>query len=497
MIPGLVHRSVNAGAGNRQALVCGDLSLTYDELAAAVEISAGNLAARGIAPGQRVLFVAENTGEYIIAALTVWRLGAVVATAYATSGPDELRYIIGNCDPAMVLTGGSVEAAVRTTVAASNPATPVIPIKQVLTGSAPAPAAPEAAAQEAGYICYTSGTSSHPKPVVHSQARLIQAAEIYAKTWHIRSDDRVIVAVPLAWAFGLITAAVCALCKGATIVIVEKFRPQAVLDVMEKERITMFLGVTTLFVKLLAYARESGIEHFGRTLRFCLSGGEPRNEPAFAEWTSRTGCAVHDVYAATESFPAVTYDPVSDPKPLPGSAGRVVDGVKLRLVRPDGSAAPAGEEGEAQWHGHATMLGYWRLPELTAVAMTDDGWYRSGDRVRIDEAGYVHVLGRYSDVIVRGGANVSPAEVEYVLDQHPSVVKSVVVGLPDPDYGQAVAAAVLLAPGVALDAAALQKHCLERLAKYKAPTVIRTLKTLPTTANGKMKRRDVLSLFDA
>jgi long-chain acyl-CoA synthetase len=253
--------------------------------------------------------------------------------------------------------------------------------------------------------------------------------------------------------------------------------------------------VTTIYVKLLAYARELERTPDLRSLRLCVSGGEPRNEPAFDRWRELTGCPVHDVYCASECFPVVTYDPHVDPQPRPGCAGNVVPEARMRVVDETGRDVSTGEVGEALWRGPALMLGYWEEPELTAAAFTADGWYRSRDWARMDEDGYVYVTGRVSDMIIRGGSNVSPAEVEGVLYQHPHVADVAVVGVPDEEYGEQVAAAIVLEPGGRFDPQAFARFCESKLAPFKIPTLFRELPELPRNANGKVVRRDIAPLL--
>ena len=253
---------------------------------------------------------------------------------------------------------------------------------------------------------------------------------------------------------------------------------------------TFFAGVTTMFVKMVA-AMERDDAPRPVSLRLCISGGEPRNEAAFDRWRELTGTPVHDVYAASECFPVVTYDPTRDPLPRRGFAGRVVDDAAMRIVGPDGSDVALNEAGEAWVHGPALMLGYWNDPQTTAAALTDDGWYRMGDLVEMDD-GYVRVVGRLNDVIIHGGANVSPAEVERVLVSHPAVREAAVVGVADPVYGQQVVAAVVPEGGAAPEAEELQAHCAASLAAYKRPTRYVFVDQLPRNANtGKVQRRDV------
>jgi long-chain acyl-CoA synthetase len=191
----------------------------------------------------------------------------------------------------------------------------------------------------------------------------------------------------------------------------------------------------------------------------------------------------------------VTYDPRQDPEPRLGSAGRVVPGAEIRIIDPDGNDVATGKIGEGIWRAPALMLGYWNESGLTDEAFTADGWFRSRDLVRMDESGYVYVTGRIADTIIRGGSNISPAEVESVIVRHDGVRDVAVVGIADPVYGEEVAAAVVLAPGVDFDPEALAAFCRADLAAYKVPTRYLRVTELPRNANGKLVRRDVVPMI--
>jgi long-chain acyl-CoA synthetase len=428
--------------------------------------------------------------------------GAVLATVYPSSGAQELEYVLRNATPRLLLADrprlDAVAAAVR--AAAGDADVAALGVDGIV-------ALPAAGRRNAGgpsvepgdvaLICYTSGTTAHPKPVAHTHAGLAAAARSHARVWRFSEDDRILVCIPMAWAYGLVTAAFTMLARGGAVVVVPRFNPVHVVEAIERARVTVLPAVGTIFVKLAMFERAAARRHDLSSLRLCLAGGEPRNERLFAQWRELSGCPVHDVYAATECFPVVTYDPVADPEPRAGCAGRVVPEAELRLVTPAGAAAAPGAVGEALFRGPAMMSGYWREPELTRSVMTDDGWYRSRDVVRVDEEGYVYVTGRVSDMIIRGGSNVSPAEVEAVLAEHPDVRQVAVVGLPDPEYGELVAAALVVEPSAPFDAQALQRLCRERLAPYKVPAVLRRLDDLPRNVTGKVLRRELVELLSA
>jgi long-chain acyl-CoA synthetase len=482
-----LHRRTARRTPDHPAVVMGEQRLTYGQLLDEVAAVAGGLRALGVGKGDRVLLFGENSPQYLIAHLAAARLGAISATAAATFRSAELTFILGNAEPTCAVVDAGLRALLDGTPGADG--LPVVEISGAGFAGLPA-AAPVHDDQPVLYgdgvlISYTSGTTSAPKAVFHSHGSLLGLVRAYASIWHLEPADRVLVALPMAWLYGLVTAAQTALAAGATVVLEPRFNPVRALDAMEAEGVTVFIGVTTMYVKLLQVLEARGDAPLESRLRFCVTGGEPRSEEAFARFRARFGVPVHDVYAASECTPICTYDPHADPEPRPGSCGRLVPGVEIRIVDAEGADVPAGEVGELLARGPGLMLGYYRDPELTAVALAG-GWYRSKDLFRCDADGYYHLVGRASDLIIRGGANISPLEVEAVLERHPAVAECAVAGRADAARGEEVCAFVVMAPGAAADADALRAHCAAELAAYKVPTTFSILDELPRGPTGKV-----------
>ncbi|MFP3462778.1 class I adenylate-forming enzyme family protein [Arthrobacter globiformis] len=477
---------------NKNAIRDGDLTVTYLQLEKTADRLARRLIAVGVHPGDRVILMADNSAVHLAAALAIWRAGAVLTTLYASSGPGEVSYAVEHSAASLLV----VDDRAAAVAARIDDAPPTVTISNLdftgndddHPGGRPDVEAP---ADSLALICYTSGSTAAPKAVMHSHAGLLAGAQAYANVWHLGPEDRTVVCLPMAWAFGLVTTSMATLVASGEIIVLARTKPDLIIDALTRQAGTFLAGVTTMFVKLTERLAELGDVKMP-ALRLCISGGEPRNETVFARWTDATGCAVHDVYAASECFPAVTYDPYRDPVPVRGSSGYVAPGSQMRVVDAEGNDVPPGTVGEALWKAPAHFLGYWRDRELTAKAITGDGWYRTGDLVRVDEQGYVFVEGRLSDMIIRGGSNVSPSEVEGVLGRHPSVRSAAVVGLPDPHYGEQIAAVVVLVDGHALDSERLRAFCAEHLAGYKVPTTFAAVDVLPTNSRtGKVDRRQL------
>jgi long-chain acyl-CoA synthetase len=457
--------------------------LTYAQLEARVDRIAADLAGLDLGAQPRVVLVAENSVAHLATAFAIWRAGATLVTVYPSSSAAEFEYALAHSRPALVVAGESVLSTVVAVAQQLDLPLVTLAVTGEIEGLGdaeprrPPPLDPDGLA----LICYTSGSTARPKAVMHSHRGLLAAARAYAAVWHLGAADVNLVSMPLAWAFGLVTTSMATLTAGGRVILFARSDPRALLVGFAAHGVTFFAGVATMFVRMVEAMEHDPDTSRPGSLRLCISGGEPRNEIAFGRWLELTGCPVHDVYAASECFPVVTYDPSVDPLPRPGSAGRLVPEARLRI---EGS-------GEACVRGPALMLGYWGDAAMTASALTDDGWYRTGDLVDVDDEGYVHVRGRLSDVIIRAGANVSPAEVEAALIQHPQVGEAGVVGLPDPVNGEEVVAAVVARQGIdTIDVGELDAHCAAALAGYKRPRIV-VVDELPRNATGKLDRREL------
>jgi long-chain acyl-CoA synthetase len=483
---------------NHAAIIDGDTTISYRDLQASIELRADILTKAGLKPGHRVALIAESSAEYLATALAVWRSGGVLVTVYPSSGPGDLEYAIDTSDPALIVTSSSVDRALITPASKNAPIVDITAfhVTEVRQNALPNP---EGLREPLSMICFSSGTTSRPKAIMLSAAAIYNCADTYGEVWHLSPEDTAIICLPMAWLYGLASTSLAVLLRGGTVVIVRRARPEMIAPAIEKHSATFLAGVTATFGKLAQYAEQQGNGHPAfPSLRLCISGGEPRNETAFSRWQEQTGLPVLDAYCASECLPLVTYDPVANPTPKPGSAGKLVPRSKLKVLDTNGSEVPAGQIGEAYSSGPGLMLGYWRDEEQTRSVITDDGWYRTKDLVRVDEDGFVYVVGRLSDVIIRGGTNISPAEVERVLQQHQSISDVAVVGIPDDIYGQRIVAAVVPQPGASLDTDELKAFTAARLSSYKVPSQFVTVDALPVNlTTGKISRRDVVSLLTA
>jgi long-chain acyl-CoA synthetase len=296
------------------------------------------------------------------------------------------------------------------------------------------------------------------------------------------------------WIYGLSTANLTGLMAGSGAVMLERFSPTLLCDRAERRGVTIFMGVVTHFRILVDYCEKTGRRPFGPELRMAVSGGERRDEVAFAKFEEMFGVPVLDLYASSEGRPGFGYDPQLDPRPVPGSCGRVIPGVQARI-----EAGAAGDvAGELHLRSEGNYMGYFDPERLVDPEITPDDWLPMGDRFEITGDGWGFVVGRSKEVIIRGGANISPVEVESVIAQHPDVTGVAVVGIASASHGESVAAAVVGDfGGVAEPGVVLAEYCAERLAKFKVPTEWLVLGRLPRNSNDKVDKVAVMSLFNA
>ncbi len=451
----------------KRALAWSDGELTYGELAARADAYAAALRAGGVAPGARIATAMANRWTFPAALLAGWKLGATVAPLDPLLKRDERGAILADLSPALAVEEAQVEDAWRTRAAFPWDAPPGPP-----AASAPA------------LVLYTSGSTGRPKGAVIGHPALAFAIESWAgPVMALTPEDVVLAALPLSHSFGLNGALLAPLLAGATAVFLERFTPEAALEAIACHRVTVLPAVATMFRRILDSPALAAAD-LG-SLRVALSGAAPCPWPLADEWRRRTGIRILRGYGMTELFRPISYL-ASGPEDVPEAVGKPVPGVAVRIVAHDGSDVPAGEIGELRIKTPAAMDGYLGSPEETREAMTDDGWFRTGDLARLGDEGTVEIAGRLRERILRGGYSVFPQEVEAVLLAHPAVAEAAVVGAPHPELGEEVTAYVALRPDGRATPDALVAHCRERLAGFKYPRRITILTALPRSATGKI-----------
>lgn len=479
--------------GDRPALRFEGRAIGHDAFVEDVGKLAAALAAAGLGAGDRLVLLARNRPEWLTAFFAAIACDAIVVPVNPGLAAPEVGYIVDHCEPKVVIAEADLDGLLGLAGHRAHsiliPATGAggdIPWSSMLAGPPRPLPKPRSGGRDPVVIFYTSGTTGRPKGVMLSHDAEIFTAQMVARHMRIDAGDRVVVAGPLAFIYPLVINALSSLVAGATLTILPRFHPALLAEVVAKERITVFMGVPTMYAMLANWAADNDADL--RSLRLAVSAGQNIAWSLCERFRQRFGVPVHDLWGMTEGTPITGYDPVAEPLGRPESCGRMLPDCKVRIVDDAGRDLPAETVGEVLLAGRNVMLGYYRRPDVTAETLRD-GWVSSGDLGKLDADGYLYILGRKKDLIIRGGANIYPGDVEEVLYAHPAVAECAVVGRPDELYGERVAAYVVLkAPGATM-AEALRAHCRANLADYKVPAEIVFIDALPKGPTGKILKR--------
>ena len=479
------------------ALVVGEDRLSFAELDALSNRVANGLVAVGVTPGDRVMLYGPNSWEWVVGYYAIAKTGAVVNPISAMLAPDEVRYVLA-------------DSGARVLIASADKGGPVLDLLDtgalssvVLWGEhVPAEAVRFAGwltdqderftpvhrgAGDLAAICYTSGTTGHPKGAMQSHRAVVTAAVGTVLMGARGPSDRLLNCLPLPHVYGscVLNGAMLA---GSTLVMVPRFDAATVLAAIAEHRATLMDGVPTAYYYLLAHPGfdEADLSSLTR----CWVGGQTLPAAKAIEFTARTGCPIHEVWGMTELAGAASANPVVGPN-KPGTIGLAYPGNSMRVVAIEDATdvLGPGERGELMFRGPMVMDGYYGNEAATRAAIEPDGWLHSGDIATMDEDGYVTIVDRKTDMILTAGYNVYPAEVERVLCMHADVALAAVTGVPDEVKGELAKAYVVLRPRATPDVEALLAHCRLHLAAYKVPRVVQFVDEVPITPSGKIVRR--------
>ena len=464
--------------------------LSYGELFAASGRMARALADLGVEPGDRVAAQIDKSPEAIALALACFRAGAALLplnTAYTLT---ELEYFLADAQPALTLCRPKQLADVRAlchrhalaTVESFGAHGDGSFFERVAATRDELPTVPRAP-DDLAALLYTSGTTGRSKGAMLTHENLVSNALTLVDLWRFTADDVLIHQLPVFHTHGLFVATNVALFSGATMLLQPRF--DADLIIASLPRATSLMGVPTFYTRLLEHPGLS--KEATRHMRLFISGSAPLLSDTHARFRERTGHAILERYGMTETS-MITSNPY-DGERVAGTVGFPLPGVTLRVADPDSGAVlgPA-QVGVLEVKGPNVFKGYWRMPEKTAAEFRPDGFFITGDLGRIDACGYVHIVGRAKDLIISGGYNVYPKEIEAEIDAISGVVESAVIGVPHKDFGEGVTAVVVRAPGATLDEAAVLAALEGRLARYKAPKRVIFVDELPRNAMGKVQK---------
>ena len=468
-------------AADAPALICAPgPTWRYADLLREVEKTAGALASLGVAPGERVLVQVEKTPQAVALYLACLKIGAVYVPVNPAYTAPELRYFLADAEPVLFVAGEDFDApgaAATVTLDAAGHGS----LATLAERAAPVSETMPRDDDDLAALVYTSGTTGRAKGAMVSHGNLAANAATLSDYWGWRRDDVLLHALPIFHVHGLFVALHCAFLNATPLIFLPKFDTGAVLR--ELPRATVMMGVPTFYTRLLASAAFDAA--CCANMRLFISGSAPLAEQTFAAFEQRSGFRILERYGMSETG-MNTSNPLHGER-IPGSVGFALPGVEVRIADENGQPLPADDVGGIEVRGANVFQGYWRMPEKTAAEFRDDGFFVTGDLGTMAADGRVAIVGRSKDLVISGGYNVYPKEVETLLDAMPGVLESAVIGVPHRDFGEAVVA-VLATNAQQVDQAVVDAHLKGKLARYKQPKRVIVVDELPRNAMGKVQK---------
>ncbi|MFD4858987.1 long-chain-fatty-acid--CoA ligase [Streptomyces atratus] len=476
---------------DRAALRLGDDSVSYRTLDQRSARMAGLLHDRGVKQGDRVAIMLPNTPEFAIVYFGVLRAGGIVVPMNPLLKAREVAYYLGDSGARLLFVWHAFADEARTGAQQAEADAVVVDpsgFNGLLASGLPVEDLTDRHEDDTAVVLYTSGTTGQPKGAELTHANLTRNCDIVAtELLQLTADDVVFGGLPLFHAFGQSCTLNAAVASGACLTLLPRFDAGKALGILAGHGVTVFAGVPTVFSRLLQPADRDTYDV--SRLRLSLAGGDAMPVQVLHDFQAAFHCPVLEGYGLSETSPVASFNTLQA-GPKPGSVGTPIRGVEMRVVD-NGTEVPHGETGEIAIRGHNVMKRYWQRPEETAAAIRD-GWFYTGDLGRVDQDGYFWIVGRKKDVIIRGGYNVYPREVEDVLYEHPAVADAAVIGLPNPDLGEEVGAAVVLKPGARTTAEELREYVKRQVAAYKYPRKVWIADALPKGPTGKILKREIV-----
>jgi long-chain acyl-CoA synthetase len=473
------------------ALRIDDVVITYSDLDDATARVAGLLRERGLEPGDRVGIMLPNVPQFAFAYYGVLRAGGVVVPMNVLLKQREVEFYLGDPEAKLMFAwhefAGAAEQGAGATGAECILVEPVS-FGRLLAGAEPVYEVADRAADDTAVILYTSGTTGKPKGAELTHSNLAINADVSKALFGLEHEDVILGTLPLFHAFGQTCGLNAAISAGTSLTLIPRFSADAALAAIERDRVTVFEGVPTMFSALL---HASDRDRFDvSTLRVCVSGGAALPVEVLRGFEEAFGCVVLEGYGLSETSPVACFNH-PDRERKPGSIGTPIEGVEMRLVDDHREVVAPGEAGEIAIRGHNVMKGYWNRPEATADAIDSAGWFYSGDIARVDEDGCYFIVDRKKELIIRGGYNVYPREIEEVLYEHPAVREAAVIGIPHSELGEEVGAAVALKPGSETTESEIRDYVKANVAAYKYPRHVWFVDELPKGPTGKILKRAI------
>ncbi len=447
---------------------------------------------RGLEPGDRVGLMLPNVPYFPGIYYGILRAGGVVVPMNVLLKERETGYYLADSGAKLIFAWGDFgEAAEAGAAEAGAETILVVPgeFEQLVGGYSDQHEIVDRAPDDTAVILYTSGTTGQPKGAELTHSNLHRNCSMTSTTLgEFTHEDVLLGALPLFHSFGQTCTMNSAVANGATVSMIPRFDPDKALEIIGRDKVTVFQGVPTMYNAMLHASTAD--EADASTLRLCMSGGAAIPVELIRGFEEKFGCAILEGYGLSETSPVASFNhPNKERKP--GSIGTPIEGVEMQVWDDQGNEVPQGEVGEIVIRGHNVMKGYWDRPEATSESITGEGWFHSGDMAKVDEDGYFFIVDRKKDLIIRGGYNIYPREVEEVLYEHPAIQEAAVVGVPHDELGEEVGAAVVTKPGESLDAQEVKAYVKDQVAAYKYPRRVWFVDELPKGPTGKILKREI------
>ncbi len=472
------------------ALKLDEIELSYAELDEASAHLAGLLEDRGLSEGDRVGIMLPNVPHFAVCYYGVLRAAGVVVPMNVLLKRREVAFYLRDSGAKLLFAWhGFAQDAHAGAQDAGAECVLVTPgeFEQILGAAKPRIEVADSDDSDTAVILYTSGTTGTPKGAELTHSNLARNAEISRGLFGMGAEAVTLGALPLFHSFGQTCAMNATIAGGGTLTLIPRFDPDKALEIIQRDRVNVFEGVPTMYGAMLHYPDRASFDT--STLQICASGGSAMPVELMRGFEQAFGCKVLEGYGLSETSPVASFNH-PDKERKPGSIGTPVDGVEMKLVDDADEEVAQGEVGEIVIRGHNLMKGYWNRPDATAEVIRN-GWFHSGDLATVDEDGYFFIVDRKKDMIIRGGYNVYPREIEEVLYEHPAVLEVAVIGLPHDQYGEEVGAAVALKEGAQASPEELRDYVKGQVAAYKYPRYVWLVDELPKGPTGKILKREI------
>ena len=491
-----------AQQGDKTFLFFRDEEITYQQLTDRMRALACGLIKIGVEKGDNVCLLIPNRPEFMYSFFGVMRAGAVAVTINTLLKGDEITYIVNDCEAEAIIVAHDYLDLFRSIrkdcprikhVISTTDDDDVISLDQLLNTPVDENLLPSITESDHASIIYTSGTTGRPKGVILTHGNYIWDTKLMNEAVKMTTEDRFVCILPLFHVNAQVVTTLAPLYAGASMVLMEKFSPKEFLPALERYGATAFSGVPTVYAIL---NNQADAEKYDLSkLRFCVCGGAPMTVGVFEEFEKKYKAYILEGYGLSEGTCASSANPLGGKRKV-GSIGLPYKGQPMKIFDDNDNEVPPGTVGEIVVKGPNVMKGYYNNPEATADTLKN-GWLHTGDLGYVDEDGYFFIVGRKKEMIIRGGENIYPKEIEEVVYRHPAIREATIVGLPDEVWGEEVAAFVVLRDRATLTEDDLIEYCKEHLADYKCPRKVFFVQDLPKTATGKIQKRKVVERFVA